>query len=176
LRKIKLYIATSLNGKIAKPDGSVDWLKYISNPEKTDYGYAEFFDSIDTTIQGYATYDQIINWDIEFPYKGKKNFVLTKKQNIENTEFVDFITENHVDFITDLKGQGGGDIWLIGGGQANTLILNAGLLDEIQIFVMPIILSGGIDLFDVFPTETQLKLLETKSYSSGVVEMRYKVG
>ncbi|GAB1453407.1 dihydrofolate reductase family protein [Draconibacterium sp.] len=176
MRKIKLYIATSLNGKIAKPDGSVDWLEYIPNPEKTDYGYAEFFDSIDTTIQGYNTYNQIINWDIEFPYKGKKNFVLTKKQNIENTEFVDFITENHVDFITDLKRKGGGDIWLIGGGQANTLILNAGLLDEIQIFVMPIILSGGIDLFDVFPTETQLKLLETKSYSSGVVEMRYKVG
>jgi dihydrofolate reductase len=176
LRKIKLYIATSLNGKIAKPDGSVDWLESIPNPEKTDYGYAEFIDSIDTTIQGYTTYNQIINWDIEFPYKGKKNFVLTKKQNIENTEFVDFITENHVDFIKDLKRQEGGDIWLIGGGQANTMVLNAGLLDEIQIFVMPIILSGGIDLFDVFPQETQLKLLETKSYSSGVIELKYKVG
>lgn len=176
MRKIKLYIATSLNGKIAKPDGSVDWLESIPNPEKTDYGYAEFIDSIDTTIQGYTTYNQIINWDIEFPYKGKKNFVLTKKQNIENTEFVDFITENHVDFIKDLKRQEGGDIWLIGGGQANTMVLNAGLLDEIQIFVMPIILSGGIDLFDVFPQETQLKLLETKSYSSGVIELKYKVG
>lgn len=75
-----------------------------------------------------------------------------------------------------MKRKEGGDIWLIGGGQANTLILNAGLLDEIQIFVMPIILSGGINLFDVFLTETQLKLLATKSYSSGVVEMRYKVG
>lgn len=173
MRKLKLYIATSLNGKIASSDGGVDWLESIPNPEKTDYGYAAFFDSIDTTIQGYNTYNQVINWDIGFPYKGKKNYVLTKKQNIKNTEFVEFITENHIDFIKNLKVQRGGNIWLIGGGQANTLILNAGLLDEIQVFVMPIILSGGIDLFDAFPIQSQLKLLETKSYSSGVVEMKY---
>lgn len=176
MRKIKLYIATSLNGKIASSDGDVDWLESIPNPEKTDYGYAKFMDSIDTTIQGYTTYNQIINWGIEFPYKGKKNYVLTKKKDIKNTGFVEFITENHVDFIRDLKEQDGGDIWLIGGGQANTMILNAGLLDEIQVFVMPIILSGGIDLFDAFPVQTQLKLHETKSYSSGVVEMKYGLG
>ncbi len=173
MRKLKLYIATSLNGKIASSDGGVDWLESIPNPEKTDYGYAAFFDSIDTTIQGYNTYNQVINWDIGFPYKRKKNYVLTKKQNIKNTEFVEFITENHIDFIKNLKVQRGGNIWLIGGGQANTLILNAGLLDEIQVFVKPIILSDGIDLFDAFPIQSQLKLLETKSYSSGVVEMKY---
>ncbi len=176
MRKIKLYIATSLNGKIASSDGGVDWLENIPNPEKTDYGYAAFFNSIDTIIQGYNTYNQVINWGIDFPYKGKKNYVLTKKQNIKNTEFVEFVTENHVDFIKNLKEQKGGDIWLIGGGQANTLILNAGLLDEIQVFMMPIIISGGIDLFDAFPIQTQLKLLETKSYSSGVVEMKYGLG
>jgi len=176
VRKIKLYIATSLNGKIASSDGGVDWLENIPNPEKTDYGYAAFFNSIDTIIQGYNTYNQVINWGIDFPYKGKKNYVLTKKQNIKNTEFVEFVTENHVDFIKNLKEQKGGDIWLIGGGQANTLILNAGLLDEIQVFMMPIIISGGIDLFDAFPIQTQLKLLETKSYSSGVVEMKYGLG
>jgi len=80
VRKIKLYIATSLNGKIASSDGNVDWLESIPNPEKTDYGYKAFYDSIDTTIQGYNTYNQILNWDIDFPYKGKKNYVLTKKK------------------------------------------------------------------------------------------------
>ena len=175
MRKIKLYIAVSLNGKIAGTDGSVDWLENIPNPEKTDYGYADFFNRIDTTIQGYNTYNQAIRWGIDFPYKGKKNYVLTKKQNIENTEFVEFITEHHVDFIKSLKEESGGDIWLIGGSQANTLVLNAGLLDQIIVFVMPVIISGGIGLFDAFPKETQLKLLETKSYSSGVVEIKYAV-
>ena len=175
MRKIKLYIAISLNGKIAGADGSVDWLENIPNPEKTDYGYADFFNSVDTTIQGYNTYKQVISWGIDFPYKGKRNYVLTKKTNVENTEFVEFITENHAEFIKALKEEVGDDIWLIGGSQANTLILNAGLLDEIFVFVMPVILSGGIGLFDAFPNETQLKLLETKSYSSGVVEMKYNV-
>lgn len=175
MRKIKLYIATSLNSKIACSDGSVEWLENMPNPEKTDYGYTAFYDSIDTTIQGYTTYNQIIKWGIQFPYKGKKNYVLTKQRNIKNTEFVEFITENHVDFIKNIKEQNGGDIWLIGGSQANTLILNAGLLDEIIVFVMPIILSGGIDLFDAFPIQTHLKLLETKSYASGVVEMKYSL-
>jgi dihydrofolate reductase len=176
LRKIKLYIAISLNGKIAGTDGSVEWLENIPNPDKTDYGFLDFFNSVDTTIQGYNTYNQVIGWDIEFPYKGKKNYVFTKKQNVKNTEFVEFISENHAGFIKDLKEEEGGDIWLIGGSQANTLVLNSGLLDEIIVFVMPIILSVGIDLFDVFPKETQLKLIESKSYSSGVVELKYKVG
>lgn len=175
MRKIKLYIAISLNGKIASTDGSVDWLENIPNPEKTDFGYADFFNSVDTTIQGYNTYNQIISWGIDFPYKGKKNYVLTRKQNVENTEFVEFITENHVGFIKSLKEDSGGDIWLIGGSQANTLVINAGLLDQIIVFVIPVILSGGIDLFDAFPKETQLKLLETKTYSSGVVQIKYDI-
>ncbi len=175
MRKIKLYIATSLNNKIAGPDGNVDWLETIPNPDKTDYGYAAFYDSIDTTVQGYTTYNQIINWGIEFPYKGKKNYVLTNKQNVKNTEYVEFITENHIDFLKKLKEQPGGDIWLIGGSKANTLLLNAGLIDEIRIFVMPVILSDGIGCFDAFPIQTHLKLMETKSYSSGVVEMKYSL-
>lgn len=175
MRKIKLYIAISLNGKIANSDGGVDWLESIPKPDNTDYGYADFYNSIDTTIQGYNTYRQVIDWGIEFPYKEKKNYVLTKKQEIENTEFVEFINMDPVNFVKDLKEQSGGDIWLIGGGQANTLILNAGLLDEIHVFVMPIILSGGIELFDAFPKETHLKLFETITYSSGVVGLKYKV-
>ena len=175
LRKIKLYIAISLNGKIARPDGSVEWLENIPNPEKTDYGYEDFLNSVDTTIQGYNTYNQIIGWGIEFPYKGKKNYVLTGKKDVVNTEFVEFITENHAEFIKRLKEENGGDIWLIGGSQVNTLVLNAGLLDEIIVFVMPIIISGGIELFDAFPKETKLKLIGTKSYSSGVVELKYKI-
>ena len=71
MAKIKLYIAQSLNGKIAQKDGSVDWLNAVPNPEKTDYGFSGFLDSAGVTIQGYKTYKQLIDWEIEFPYKGK---------------------------------------------------------------------------------------------------------
>ncbi|MGI9530493.1 dihydrofolate reductase family protein [Lutimonas sp.] len=176
MRKIKLYIAASLNGKIAKPDGSVDWLESIPNPELTDHGYADFYRSIDTTIQGYATYDQIISWGIDFPYADKKNYVVTRKKQLENTEFVEFISKDHVEFIQKLKEEEGKDIWLIGGGQLNRMLLNEGLLDEIQVFVMPIILQDGKNLFGDLPNETKLSFVNSRSFSTGAVEISYTIG
>ncbi len=175
MRKIKLYIAISLNGKIARQDGSVDWLEAIPNPDKTDHGYSDFYESIDTTIQGNNTYQQIISWGIDFPYADKKNYVFSRKKGLENTPYVEFISENHLVFIEELKEQPGKDIWLIGGGTINTMFLNNKLIDEIQVFVMPIILSQGIELFEALPKETNLKLIESKSYSTGAVELKYEV-
>jgi len=175
LRKIKLYIAISLNGKIAKADGSVDWLESIPNPDKIDHGYSDFYKTIGTTIQGNKTYNQILSWGIDFPYADKKNYVFTRKKGLENTEYVDFISENHIDFVKQLKKKKGKDIWAIGGGQLNTMLLNENLIDEIQVFVMPIILTDGIELFENLPKETKLKLIETKSYSTGTIELKYKV-
>ena len=165
----------SLNGKIAKLDGSVDWLDSIPPPENGDYGYADFYSSIDTTIQGKKTYDQVIGWDMEFPYPDKKNYVLTRQKGLDNTEYVEFVSENHMGFIENLKKQEGRDIWLIGGGVINTLLLNAKLLDELFVFVMPIILDDGIDLFGSLPNETLLKLIESQSYSTGAVELKYEI-
>ena len=175
MRKIILYIAASLNGKIARPDGSVDWPEKLPNPENTDHGFAAFYDSIDTTIQGGKTYRQIISWNIEFPYIGKTNYVVTRNQNLENNGHVEFVTENPVEFFQNFKKQDGKDIWLIGGGQINTLFLNAGLIDEIRVFIMPVILSSGIELFEMLPDEKMLELTSTKEYASGAVELVYKL-
>ena len=173
MRKLKLYIAMSLNGKIAKSDGSVDWLESIPKPEDSDYGYTEFYKSIDTTIQGYSTYKQVLDWGIDFPYADKKNFVLTRKQDLKPTKHVEFISEDPIAFIKALKAQNGKDIWLIGGGQINTMLLNENLIDGIQLFIMPIIIQNGIELFAGLPKETHLKLKDTKTYSSGAVQQTY---
>ena len=175
MKKIILYIASSLNGKIARRDGSVDWLEKLPIPEGTDHGYADFYDSIDTTIQGGKTYRQIIGWDIEFPYIGKTNYVITRNQNLENNGHVEFITEKPVEFFQNLKMQDGKNIWLIGGGQINTLFLNAGLIDEIRVFIMPIVLPDGIELFEMLPDDKMVELKETKKYNSGAVELVYQL-
>lgn len=175
MRKIILYIATSLNGKIARENGSVDWLETIENPDKSDYGYSDFLDSVDTTIQGFNTYKQVQDWGIEFPYKDKKNFVLSRKQKTEKDEFVEFISSENLELIRDIKNSTGKDIWLIGGSQINTVFLNENLIDEIRLFVMPIIIPDGIELFSLKPVEKQIQLIETKSFSSGVIELRYKI-
>lgn len=173
MRKVKLYIAISLNGKIAKLDGSVDWLEAIPKPEDSDYGYNDFYDSVDSTIQGHNTYKQIIGWGIDFPYKGKKNYVLTSNTSLKDNKDVKFISEDHVDFVTKLKEQKGKDIWLIGGSRANKTLLDAQLIDELHIYVMPIILNTGKELFDVLLNDKSINLIRSRSYSTGVVEMIY---
>ena len=175
MRKIRLYIAMSLNGKIAKPDGSVDWLEAIPNPDENDYGYAAFYGEIDTTLQGYNTYQQLLSWGIQFPYSGKTNYVLTRKNEVASTEDVAFVNKEPVEFLQRLKRQEGKDIWLVGGGEINTLLLNAGLIDVLELFTMPVILPGGIELFGGIPKETRLQLVQTKAFASGAVRMTYKV-
>ncbi len=174
MRKIKLYIAASMDGKIAKQNGSVEWLETIPVPENGDYGYAEFYQSIDTTIQGYTTYQQIVGWGIYFPYPDKKNYVVTRKQELKSTEHVEFICNDHIAFIKQLKQEEGKDIWLVGGSQLNTMLLKENLIDEIQIHIMPIILTEGIDLFAAIPAEFKLMLMETKPYANGVVGLIYE--
>ncbi|MEM1320289.1 MAG: dihydrofolate reductase family protein [Bacteroidota bacterium] len=175
MRKIILYSAMSLNGHIARADGRVDWLDAIPNPEQSDYGYYDFYAGIDTTLQGNATYRQVKGWDIEFPYKDKKNYVLTRQQDLPPDENVEYITHNHIETIRQMKQMEGQDIWLIGGGQINTLLFNASLIDELILHIMPIVLPDGIALFEAIPAEKQLQLLRSKSYSSGVLELHYQI-
>ncbi len=173
MKKLKSYIAISLNGKIARPNGDVDWLDAIPNPDKLDYGYFAFYDSIDTTIQGSKTYEKVKSWDIPFPYPEKKNYVITRQQDLSDTEHVTFVKNNHIDFIKSLKKEEGKDIWLIGGGLINTMCFNENLIDEMYIHIIPIIIPEGIGLFGSIPIESQMKLLDSKTYSTGVVELRY---
>jgi len=175
MRKIILYIASSLDGKIADTEGSIEWLHQIPNPDKSDYGYADFFKSIDTTLMGNMTYQQVLNFDVEFPYKGLENYVITRDNSLTKDEHVKFISGNLVDFIQELKEKPGKDIWCIGGGGLNSVLLENGLLDEILVFVMPVILGPGIPLADQISKNCKLELTNTTTYNSGVIELRYKV-
>ncbi len=175
MKKIILYIATSLNGYIAKTNGSVDWLENIPNPHNEEYGYNDLLNSIDTTIQGNSTYRQILEWGIEFPYKGKDNYVITQNTNLVSDENVTYISSDHINFIENLKGRQGKDIWLIGGGKVNSLFLNNGLIDEIYQFIIPIVIEDGIKLFDSVKEGLSLDIVETKVYKSGVIRYWYKM-
>jgi dihydrofolate reductase len=174
MRKIILYIASSINGFIAKSDGDVDWLEQIPNPNNNDYGFSDLNKSIDTTIQGHSSYQQIVSWGIEFPYKNTTNYVITTNKELKDNENVNFISENHIEFIRDLKEMDGKDIWLIGGGKVNSLLLENYLIDEIHLFIMPILLEDGIKLFEYIDAYKTFKIIDTESYDSGVV--KYKLG
>lgn len=174
MRKLILYTAMSLDGKIAGPDDDVSWLDQIPNPDQSDYGYGEFVKEIDTTLMGGNTYRWIMNQDIPFPYPDTDNFVLTRDAGLPDNEHVSFINDNHVERIKAIKSAEGKDIWLIGGAQANRLCLAAGIIDELRVFVMPVILGEGITLVQPEDQRQSLELADSKTYQSGVVELRYR--
>ena len=173
MRKVILYIATSVDNFIARKDGSVDWLEKTPNPDNLDYGYHSFYKSIDTTLMGNATYKEVLTFGIPFPYPDKTNFVFTRTPKADNSD-VSYISEDIPDFVSGLKKQEGDDIWLVGGGEINTILMNHGLIDEIIITRIPTILGEGIPLFAGAPHESELILKELEDFGNGVVQLIYK--
>lgn len=174
MKKIKLYIAASIDGYIARNDGDLDWLTEYPINTETNYGYDAFYESIDTVLMGRRTYHDILNMDVLWPYKDKETYVITRnpmneKQNIH------FITENVIENISRLREQNGKDIWLVGGGKLITILLNENMVDEMIITTIPVILGSGMPLFPDNPKESKWKLENNESYKNGVTQVTYKV-
>ena len=168
MRKLILFVATSLDNYIAKKDGGVDWL-FTDN----DYGFTEFFNGVGTTLMGYKTYQKVLSFG-DFPYKEKKNYVFTRDKQDKKGDYVDFVSEDIPSFVENLKKQEGKPIWLIGGGEIASFLLNKQLVDELVLAVHPIILGEGIPLFKNIENPLKLKLLGAKSYPSGLVNLKYQ--
>ncbi|MCE5226444.1 MAG: dihydrofolate reductase family protein [Porphyromonadaceae bacterium] len=173
MKKVKLYIAASIDGYIARPDGDLEWLTGFPNPSKTDYGYKDFFASVDTVIMGARTYQDILLMDVLWPYKDKETYVVTHHAQ-ETNENIRFISENVVETISELRKNDGKDIWLVGGGQLISILLNADLVDEMQITYIPVILGNGIPLFPNNPKGSQWSLLENKAFDNEVLQVKYQ--
>lgn len=175
MRKITLYTAMSLDGFVAGPQDELNWLIQFPNPEQTDYGYAAFLETIDTTLMGYRTYEVVLGLEETFPYANLTNYVFTRSTTRGEAPYVTFITEDWLPFIHSLKQQPGKGIWLIGGGQLNAAFLQEKCIDELIIHVMPVVLGSGISLFQGLTEKHTFQLTRTKSYSNGVLELKYQL-
>jgi len=174
MRKVILYIAQSLDGKIATPEGATSWLHDLPNPNNSDYGYSEFIESIDTTLMGRKTFEIVTGFDLEFPYKRMKNFVFTSAPDMSHP-YAKFVNNQIEQFVSDLKKENGKDIWLIGGAQLLNKLLAAGLVDKMIIFTMPIILGKGISMFDEDYSNSKLQLSNITQYQSGAIRSVYEL-
>ncbi len=171
----------SLDGYIAGPNGEIDWLDAggdagegdtgVPDPVVVpdDYGYQEFYDSIDTTLMGNSTYPVTLTVD-KFPYPDKTNYVFTKGAPPQDTIHVRFVSGDIASFVRSLKEQPGKDIWLVGGGQINTVMLNAGLIDEMILTAFPLVLGEGVPLFAPGATRHCFRTLSCHSYETGVIQ------
>lgn len=145
--QVVLYIAMSLDGYIALPDGSVDWLHDVKG-DGGDNGYAEFYDTVGSVIMGRQTYDEVLTLTEEFPYAGKPCFVVTRMPSAhQSTPHVEFTGEPLSDLVRRAKEQSTGSVWLAGGGKLVQAFMHEGLLEEAVIAVIPKVLGRGIPLF-----------------------------
>jgi len=168
MRKISLFIASSLDGYIARESGEIDWLF-----TDQDYGYTEFISEVDTLIMGNKTYQQVLGFG-EYPYSDKEVFVLSKQFHTETENNAKFVDGDWHDFINNLRHSSGGTIWLVGGGQTIHYFLKYGFIDELILSIHPIILGSGIPLIVNDPNlETVLDLKDVKNYNSGLVQVSY---
>lgn len=169
-RKIKVFIATSLDGYIATREDDLRWL--FQTEGEGDNGYQEFLSTVDTIVLGRRTYDWIRNETGEtFPYPTQQCYVFSKYPHAPDSR-VTYIAEPVSDFARHLKLQSGKDIWLVGGGLLLQAFASLRLVDEWFITVAPTLLGDGIPLFHTLPFETRLQLLGTRRFNQ-FVELHY---
>jgi len=167
MRKLVLYIATSLDGYIARSSGEFDWLF-----SDQDYGYTEFFAGVDTVLMGRKTYEQALGFG-EYPYKGTRSFVFSRTPRAQDANAT-FVSGDLASFVSELKRGPGKDIWLVGGGEIVAECVRHDLIDDFRLFVHPLILGEGIPLFAPGLPERPLQFVRSQSFDSGLVEVSYK--
>ena len=169
--KIVLYIATSLDGYIAGADDDMSWLDAFAE-SGTDYGYDEFYQSVDALVMGRRTYDWIVE-NSEWPYD-KPAWVMTHRR-LDNAPETVQTSDIPVSMLCEtLDAQGYEQVWLVGGGQLVKRFLQAGRIDEFCMFIMPVLLGDGIPLFPSGFDLHRLNLRVSQSHVGGVMELRYE--
>lgn len=173
MRKIKLYIAMSLDGFIAGKDGNVDFLKGQEEGTDNEGTYQDFIKGIDTVLMGWNTYNQVVTVlsPEKWVYENLETYVLThrKCESSDNVQFTDATIEELVD---RLKSKDGKDIWICGGAGIVQQAISANLIDEFYISIIPTILGGGIKLFGSSDKEYKLKLISSV-INDGIIELFY---
>lgn len=174
MRKLSLFIATSLDGYIAKPNDDLSFLKLIEK-EGEDYGYTKFTDTIDTIILGRKTYDYVLKEIGSSHYdNGKRNvFVITRtvKPSVGKTTFY---SGNLTELVQRLKSESGKNIYCDGGAEIVNELLKNDLIDEFIISIIPVLVGNGTRLFKDGRPEQTLEFISAKTFDTGLTQLHYK--
>lgn len=165
MRRIQLFIATSLDGYIAREDGGIDWLFHDG-----DYGYRKFYAGIDTVVMGRKSWDLARTFE-QTPFATKRVIVFSRK--LKSSPGAEIARGDVRTFMRKLKRARGRNIWLLGGAKLVREFVAANLIDDYVISVHPILIGRGIPLFLKNERDTRLKLKGAKAFKSGLVQLTY---
>jgi dihydrofolate reductase len=171
-RKVVIFIAMSLDGYIARPDGDIGFLSVVEQ-KGVDYGYSDFMKSVDTVIIGRKTYDHVIEMGYDYPHQDKDVYILSRSERPE-VGLPKYFKGSLEGLVAELKAKEGKDILCDGGADVINAMLNENLIDEFIVSVIPLLLGDGIPLFKAGRPENQLELISSKQYEKGLVQLHYK--
>ncbi|TCV19579.1 MULTISPECIES: dihydrofolate reductase family protein [Sphingobacterium] len=174
MRKLSLFIATSLDGYIAKPNDDLSFLKLVEKKGE-DYGYKEFTETIDTLIIGRRTYDYVVKEIGASHYdNGERNVYVITRTERPNLGRITFYTGNLTELVQQLKSENGKNIYCDGGAEIINELLERDLIDEFIISVVPVLLGNGTRLFKDGRPEQVLEFVKAKAFETGLIQINYK--
>lgn len=175
--KIVVYIATSKDGFIADEKGTVDWLpQTLAETGGQDYGYHEFYDSVDAITMGRKTYEQILGFG-DWPYTGKASYIFTRNPKETRNQEIEFISGDIQKFIDNLEKRGIKKLWIVGGSDLLEAFYTQGRIDEFIVTVFPTVLEKGISLKTLRDAlqKSELYLEHSIDYGDGVRQDYFKI-
>jgi dihydrofolate reductase len=159
--EIIYYVAASLDGFIATPDGGIEWLKPFEGTGE-DYGYGEFYASIEAVLLGRRTYEQCLQFP-EWPYAGKPYWVFSRAN-----------TNTPASVVAEMKSRGLRRAWLVGGGKLAAAFRAERLITEHIVSIVPVMLGAGVPLFAGPAPRQDLRLKSSRNFPIGIVQLRYE--
>jgi dihydrofolate reductase len=169
--RCSVYIATSLDGFIARSNGGIDWLSIVERPGE-DYGFKDFFDSVDTMVMGRKTYETALGFDA-WHYAGKRVVVLTHSPQAPR-HGEEFFSGDLTELVERLGAERSERVY-VDGGAVIAQFLGAQLIDDVTLSVIPILLGEGVPLAPRVGHDVRLQLAEHRAFESGLVQLTYRV-
>ena len=170
MRRVRYVVAMSLDGYIAGPEGEADWI--IMDPE---IDFRALFEQFDTFLLGRRTFEAM--GGAGGGQSGAQTIVFSRTLRQQDYPNVTIISDNPEQVVTDLRPKPGKDIWLFGGGTLFRSLLEAQLVDAVEVSVIPVLLGEGIPLLPAKPSSERFELTLTSSriFDSGIVSLEYDV-
>jgi dihydrofolate reductase len=180
--RITIHMVASLDGFIARKDGSVDWMEtsdeFVDGETLEPELVEAFLKTIDCYVMGSRTYETALSFEAKgfgWSYGDKPTFVLTSRDLPRIRDTVEFYSGDLAQFVSGRLRPTFHSIWFVGGGMVSAECLRLGLADEVRYSILPILIGDGISFFEKLDGDVALHLAEIKAYKSGMVALRYEV-
>ena len=172
--RVQLYIAASLDGFIADADGGIGWLTAFERPDE-DHGFGDFIAGAGAMAMGATTYEQLVA-EHGWPPGQPPAWVFTRRDlHVPAGADVRLTAASPAEALDEMRAAAGDrNVWLVGGGELVASFLEAGLVDDVLLFAVPVILGAGVPLWRR-AVPSPLHLVEAKAYATGLVGLRYEI-